>query len=59
MDKEIELRLTNDNKTLSRERTHLADLVGNIQRMHDDLDKANERDRQRQETQIQTLEVQK
>ena len=38
--------------------SRIADLVANVQKMHNDIDKANETDRRRLETQIHTLEAQ-
>ena len=51
-------RLIEENKSLSVERGHLADLMSNVQRMHNDLEHAGENDRRRLETQVQSLENQ-
>ena len=55
---EVESRLSSENKILARERSQLADLMANVQKMHEDIEKANEYDRRRQGSQIQALEVQ-
>ena len=47
-----------ENKALSVERGHLADLMNNVQRMHNDLENAGENDRRRLESQVQNLENQ-
>jgi len=47
-----------ENKTLSVEHSHLADLMANVQRMHGDLERAGENDRRRLESQIQMMEGQ-
>ena len=39
------LRLLDENKMLSLERSRIADLIGNVQKMHNDIEKANENDR--------------
>lgn len=51
-------RLVEENKALAVERTHLADLMANVQRMHGDLERSGENDRRRLESQIQLLENQ-
>ncbi len=40
------------------ERSHLADLMGNVQKMHNDLERSGENDRRRLESQLQMLESQ-
>lgn len=47
-----------ENKTLAMERSHLSDLMGNVQKMHNDLEKSGENDRRRLESQLQMLEGQ-
>jgi hypothetical protein len=41
-----------ENKSLSVERSHLADLMFNVQRMHGDLERSGGNDRRRLENQI-------
>lgn len=48
-----------ENKTLTIERSHLSDLMTNIQKMHNDVDRSNENDRRRLESQVQMYENQK
>jgi nucleoprotein TPR len=40
------------------ERSHLSDLMGNVQKMHNDLERSGENDRRRLENQLQMLEGQ-
>ena len=40
------------------ERSHLSDLMANVQRMHNDLERSGENDRRRLESQLQMLEGQ-
>lgn len=40
------------------ERSHLADLMSNVQKMHNDLERSGENDRRRLESQLQMLENQ-
>lgn len=47
-----------DNRSLSVERAHLSDLMSNVQKMHNDLERSGENDRKRLENQIQMLESQ-
>ncbi|KAJ2925786.1 hypothetical protein H1R20_g11316, partial [Candolleomyces eurysporus] len=54
----IQTRLVEENKALSMERAHLSDLMTNIQRMHNDLERSGENDRRRLEGQLQMLESQ-
>ncbi|KAG2144206.1 hypothetical protein DEU56DRAFT_790720 [Suillus clintonianus] len=54
----VQVRLVQENKTLSVERSHLADLMANVQRMHGDLERSGENDRRRLENQIQTMDDQ-
>ena len=55
----IQTRLVNENKTLAVERSHLSDLMANVQRMHNDLERSGENDRRRMESQLQLMENQK
>lgn len=52
------MRLVEENKTLAMERSHLSDLMSNVQRMHNDLERSGENDRRRLENQLQMLESQ-
>ncbi|KAG1722508.1 TPR/MLP1/MLP2-like protein-domain-containing protein [Suillus lakei] len=54
----VQVRLVQENKTLSVERSHLADLMANVQRMHSDLERLGENDRQHLENQIQMMDDQ-
>jgi nucleoprotein TPR len=54
----IQTRLVDENKTLALERSHLSDLIVNVQKMHNDLERSGENDRRRLETQMQMLETQ-
>lgn len=54
----VQSRLTEENRTLTMERTQLSDLMANVQRMHSDLERSGENDRRRLESQIQMLEGQ-
>ncbi|KAH9948873.1 hypothetical protein B0H21DRAFT_731535 [Amylocystis lapponica] len=54
----IQGRLVEENKALAVERSHLSDLMANVQRMHGDLERSGENDRRRLESQIQMLENQ-
>ncbi|KAH9977476.1 hypothetical protein BJV74DRAFT_946992 [Russula compacta] len=54
----IEIRLVEENKTLAMERSHLSDLMANVQKMHNDIERSSENDRRRLESQIQLLENQ-
>ncbi|KAH8105803.1 hypothetical protein DFH11DRAFT_1274685 [Phellopilus nigrolimitatus] len=54
----VQARLLDENKMLSVERSRMSDLMGNVQKMHNDIDRANESDRRRFESQIQALESQ-
>ena len=54
----IQVRLVEENKTLAVERSHLSDLMANVQKMHNDLERSGENDRRRLEGQIQMLENQ-
>lgn len=40
------------------ERSHLSDLMANVQKMHNDLERSGENDRRRLESQIQMLQDQ-
>ncbi|KAI0736332.1 hypothetical protein C8Q72DRAFT_803970 [Fomitopsis betulina] len=54
----IQGRLEEENRVLAVERSHLADLMQNVQKMHNDLERSGENDRRRLENQIQMLENQ-
>ncbi|KAI9449362.1 hypothetical protein BJY52DRAFT_1215953 [Lactarius psammicola] len=54
----VESRLVEENKALSMERSHLSDLMANVQKMHNDIERSSENDRRRLESQIQLLEHQ-
>ncbi|KAF8265884.1 hypothetical protein EI94DRAFT_1734451 [Lactarius quietus] len=54
----VEGRLVEENKALSMERSHLSDLMANVQKMHNDIERSSENDRRRLESQIQLLEHQ-
>lgn len=54
----VQSRLVDENRALSVERSHLAGLMTNIQRMHGDLERSGENDRRRLEGQLQMLEGQ-
>ncbi|KAH0586397.1 Nucleoprotein TPR [Termitomyces sp. J132] len=54
----IQIRLVEENKTLALERSKLSDLMSNVQRMHNDLERSGENDRRRLENQLQGLESQ-
>ncbi|KAG2010159.1 hypothetical protein CC2G_013002 [Coprinopsis cinerea AmutBmut pab1-1] len=54
----VQARLLDENKTLAMERSHLSDLMANIQKMHNDLERSGENDRRRLENQLQMLEAQ-
>ena len=54
----VQARLVDENKSLAMERSHLSDLMANVQRMHHDLERSGENDRRRLESQIQMLENQ-
>ncbi|KII91087.1 hypothetical protein PLICRDRAFT_28915 [Plicaturopsis crispa FD-325 SS-3] len=54
----VQGRLVEENKTLAVERSHLSDLMANVQRMHNDMERSSENDRRRLETQMNMLESQ-
>jgi len=54
----VQSRLVDENRTLAVERSHLSDLMSNVQKMHNDLERSGENDRRRLESQIQMLEGQ-
>ncbi|KAG6891509.1 hypothetical protein C0992_005042 [Termitomyces sp. T32_za158] len=54
----IQNRLVEENKTLALERSKLSDLMSNVQKMHNDLERSGENDRRRLESQLQGLESQ-
>ena len=47
----VQARLVDENKSLALERSHLSDLMANVQRMHQDLERSGENDRRRLESQ--------
>lgn len=51
-------RLLDENRMIAIERTRLSDLISNVQRMHHEIERTNESDRRRFETQIKSLETQ-
>ncbi|KAF9452906.1 hypothetical protein P691DRAFT_659626 [Macrolepiota fuliginosa MF-IS2] len=51
-------RLLEENRALSLDRSHLSDLISNVQKMHNDLERSGENDRRRLESQLQLLEGQ-
>lgn len=55
----VEGRLVEENRALSMERSHLSDLMANVQKMHNDIERSSENDRRRLESQIQLLENQR
>jgi nucleoprotein TPR len=54
----VQGRLIEENRILTVERSHLSDLMGNVQKMHNDLERSGENDRRRLESQMQMLESQ-
>jgi nucleoprotein TPR len=54
----VQSRLVDENKSLTLERSHLADLIANVQKMHNDLERSGENDRRRLDNQLQMLERQ-
>ncbi|KIJ62559.1 hypothetical protein HYDPIDRAFT_93869 [Hydnomerulius pinastri MD-312] len=54
----VQNRLIEENKNLAVERSQLSDLMANVQRMHNDLERSGENDRRRLETQVQMMESQ-
>ncbi|KAF8843385.1 hypothetical protein BDN67DRAFT_924393 [Paxillus ammoniavirescens] len=54
----VQSRLIEENKNLAVERSQLSDLMANVQRMHNDLERSGENDRRRLETQVQMMESQ-
>ncbi|KAI0770118.1 hypothetical protein C8Q74DRAFT_1333063 [Fomes fomentarius] len=54
----IQTRLVEENKSLAVERSHLSDLMANVQKMHNDLERSGEHDRRRLESQLEHLENQ-
>ena len=54
----VQGRLVEDNRILTVERSHLSDLMSNVQKMHNDLERSGENDRRRLESQMQMLETQ-
>ncbi|KAG9315951.1 hypothetical protein JVU11DRAFT_3605 [Chiua virens] len=54
----VQNRLIEENKNLAVERSQLSDLMANVQKMHNDLERSGENDRRRLETQVQMMENQ-
>ncbi|KAF9220879.1 hypothetical protein BS17DRAFT_786120 [Gyrodon lividus] len=54
----VQSRLIEENKTLAVERSQLSDLMANVQRMHNDVERSGENDRRRLETHVQMMESQ-
>lgn len=54
----MQSRLLEENKSLAIERSHLSDLMANVQKMHNDLERSGENDRRRLEAQMQMFETQ-
>ncbi|KAF9556729.1 hypothetical protein CPC08DRAFT_75963 [Agrocybe pediades] len=54
----VQGRLVEENRSLAMERSHLSDLMSNVQKMHNDLERSGENDRRRLESQLQMLEGQ-
>ncbi|KAJ3826801.1 hypothetical protein EV361DRAFT_893712 [Lentinula raphanica] len=54
----IQSRLVEENKSLAMERSHLSALMGNVQKMHSELERSGENERRRLENQLQLLENQ-
>ena len=55
----VETHLIEENKALSMGHSHLSDVMANVQKMHNDIERLGEIDRQRLEGQIQLLEDQR
>ncbi|KAK4056430.1 Protein mlp1 [Microbotryomycetes sp. JL221] len=56
--KSVERRLSEENAALSKERTHLADLMRNLQTMQHEVERAGSESRRRLEEQVNRLEAQ-
>jgi nucleoprotein TPR len=54
----VEGRLVEENKALALERSRLSDLMANVQRMHNDLERSGENDRRRLESQLENMQSQ-
>lgn len=54
----VQSRIIEENKALSVDRSRMADLIANVQKMHNDMDRSSESDRRRLESQVQNLENQ-
>ncbi|KAG6833443.1 hypothetical protein H0H87_006809 [Tephrocybe sp. NHM501043] len=54
----IQNRLVEENKVLALERSQLTDLMANVQRMNNDLERSSENDRRKLESDVQGLESQ-
>lgn len=55
--KNVEARLTEDNANLTRERTHLSDLMSNLQSMHNELERSGSEARSRLDATISRLQT--
>ena len=55
----LESRIIKENKALSMKRSHLPDLMVNVQKMHNDIERSSKNDGRRLESQIQLLEHQR
>ena len=54
----VQGRLVEENRTLTMQSSHLTDLMSNVQKMHNDLERSGENDRRRLESQLHLLESQ-
>ena len=54
----VQSRLVEENRTLAIERSHLSDLMANVQKIYNDVERSGENDRGRLESRIQMLEDQ-
>lgn len=54
----MQSRLVDENRTLSLERSHLSDLMANVQKLHNDLEQSGLNERHRLEAQIKLMEGQ-
>ncbi|KAF9077487.1 hypothetical protein BDP27DRAFT_1397327 [Rhodocollybia butyracea] len=54
----VQSRLVEENKSLTMERSHLSDLMSNVQKMHNELERSGENERRRLESQLQLLQNQ-
>jgi nucleoprotein TPR len=54
----VESRLVDENRQLALERSRLSDLMTNVQKMHNDLERSGESDRRRLEAQLELIQGQ-